>query len=272
MTPEEIRKQMMGSAGMREEAAFGLDSQRSAPPKITIFTEADANGREALPDVISACVRADAPEGELKYILLANDAYLGNAAADDQYTEFMQAAAMPEGAVPPEGFDLQYREGKDGDHFSVPRLLTREELEQTLLKYLAGDRSFKDDFEWHHLASRESQAADPAGSVALDIKPIANQSKLTCPPRQPGAKSMILALVLALLFGPIGVFYVSWKRALFMLLLFIVGVFLIPKNEFVVLLLWLVVPILSIIALGVGRRQDEPTPDEAFWSGNPPAA
>jgi len=153
MTPEEIRKQMMWSAGMREEAANGLDSQRSAPPKITILTEVDTIGREALPDVVSACVRTDAPQGEFKYIVLENADYPGLAAGDEQYAEYMQAAAMPEGAVPPEGFDLQYREGKCGDQFAVPRLVTREELEPTLLKYIAGDKSFKRDFEWLRLGS-----------------------------------------------------------------------------------------------------------------------
>lgn len=68
-------------------------------------------------------------------------------------------------------------------------------------------------------------------------------------------KSMVLALVLAILLGPFGLLYVSWKRAAVMLLVFIVGVSLIPKNGFVVLLLWLVAPILSIILLGVGKRQ-----------------
>jgi hypothetical protein len=68
-------------------------------------------------------------------------------------------------------------------------------------------------------------------------------------------KSIPLALVLALLFGPFGLLYVSLGRAAVMLLVFIVGVSLIPKNGFVVLLLWLVAPILSIILFGVGKRQ-----------------
>jgi len=72
------------------------------------------------------------------------------------------------------------------------------------------------------------------------------------------SKSMALAVVLALLFGPFGLLYVSWKRAAVMVLVFIVGVSLIPKNGFVVLLLWLVAPILSIILLGVGKRQPPP--------------
>ena len=69
------------------------------------------------------------------------------------------------------------------------------------------------------------------------------------------SKSIALAIVLTLLFGPFGLIYVSWKRAAMTLLLFIIGVSLIPKNGFVVLLLWLVFPIMSLIAFGVGKRQ-----------------
>ena len=68
-------------------------------------------------------------------------------------------------------------------------------------------------------------------------------------------KSMVIALALPFLFGPFGLVYVSWKRAAVMLLVFIIGVSLIPKNGFVVLLLWLVAPILNIIVLGVGKSQ-----------------
>ena len=69
------------------------------------------------------------------------------------------------------------------------------------------------------------------------------------------SKSIALAVVLAFLFGPFGLVYVSWKRAAVTLLLFIIGVSLIPNNGFVVLFLWLVVPISSLIAFGVGKRQ-----------------
>lgn len=95
----------------------------------------------------------------------------------------------------------------------------------------------------------EEAAADPDNDPAPDV---------TRGKRQPREKSILLALVLALFFGPFGLFYVSWKRALAMLLIFIVGVSLIPKNGFVVLLLWLVAPILSIFLLGVGKRQPPP--------------
>ncbi len=71
---------------------------------------------------------------------------------------------------------------------------------------------------------------------------------------EPRGKSIVLALLLAILFGPFGLIYVSWKRALEVFLVFVGGVLLIPHNVFVTLLLWFVPPILSIIALGVGTR------------------
>lgn len=91
----------------------------------------------------------------------------------------------------------------------------------------------------------KASASEPQEPASVNAKP-------------PWEKSVVLALVLAFFFGPFGLFYVSWKRALAMLLLFIIGVSLIPNNEFVVLLLWMVVPILSIILLGVGKRQPPP--------------
>lgn len=116
----------------------------------------------------------------------------------------------------------------------------------------------------------EDKEADPAGTLELSeeersANPDQQSSTAASPsparPRdqsQPRGKSMLLALVLAFFFGPFGLLYVSWKRTLFLFLTFIVGVALIPNNGFVVLLLWMVVPILSIILLGVGKRQPPP--------------
>jgi len=82
-------------------------------------------------------------------------------------------------------------------------------------------------------------------------------SVMTMPERRP-RKSLWLAFALAILLGPLGLLYVSWKRAVVMLLVFIVGVSLIPNNGFVTLLLWLFAPVASILVLGVGSRQPPP--------------
>ncbi|MBU3665184.1 MAG: hypothetical protein FGM15_04805 [Chthoniobacterales bacterium] len=253
MTPEEIKKQMMGSAGISHGA-------RPVSPKtnIKMVTETDSNGQPANPDVISKWVRTDATQGELKYIVLESNDCRGLTAAPEEHAEFMQAAAMPEGAVPPEGFDLQYREGTGNEHFSVPRLVSREELEQALLKYAADDKSFKTDFEWQKLPQDEDQTESNGEAL-----PARNEAKTDLTAEPPKIKpshvtSMPLAIVLAVLFGPFGLLYVSWKRALVMLVLFIVGVSLIPNNGFVTLLFWLVAPVVSIFALGAGSRQTPP--------------
>ena len=68
------------------------------------------------------------------------------------------------------------------------------------------------------------------------------------------AKSMGTALLLALLFGPIGLLYISFGRALFFLTLFVLA-WLFGLLHFALgLTLWTLAPIASILLFGVGRR------------------
>ena len=69
-------------------------------------------------------------------------------------------------------------------------------------------------------------------------------------------KSFWLAFWLALLFGPLGLLYVSWQRCLVMLLLFFAAFFFIPGEAGVpmTLCLWLVAPAATVIALGTRPR------------------
>jgi hypothetical protein len=163
--------------------------------------------------------------------------------------------------------------GDDGALYSYAKCLKEgsgvDKNLQEALKHAHAlrDKGFEDSAELAAEIEAEIAGQPATRSDAALPRPAAEPS-----PKQSGSKSMAIAVVLAFLFGPLGVFYVSWKRALLLLLLFIVGVSLIPKNGFVVLLLWCFVPVLSIFASGVGERHDEPIPDEAFWSGKPPAA
>jgi hypothetical protein len=65
-------------------------------------------------------------------------------------------------------------------------------------------------------------------------------------------KSFWLAFWLALLFGPLGLLYVSWQRFSVMLLLFLAAFFFIPgeTNAPIKICLWLVAPAATVIALG----------------------
>lgn len=321
MTPEEIRKQMMGSAGVKEEDAESLYAKADSSFSNKNYSEAFAlaqraagQGHAAACNFVGVCyangfgVEKSLPHAKVWFERAAKGGL-------PRGIRNFALAVMDESCGPPDyatAAKLLNEADEAGDR-RAPGILARlylegREVEKDLTKavdllkkgidrgdevalfdcsicYRDGVAVEKDLQKALSLAklSRE-KGYEPAGNLAAEIeaeiqgKPLAKAS--ASEPPEPASvnakpsrkKSMPLALVLAFFFGPFGLFYVSWKRALFMLLLFIVGVFLIPKNEFVVLLLWLVVPILSIIAGGVGRRQDEPTPDEAFWSGNPPAA
>jgi hypothetical protein len=73
-------------------------------------------------------------------------------------------------------------------------------------------------------------------------------------PNRRRRKSFWLAFVLALLLGPFGLLYVSWKRALVMLLMALIGTLLLPHNGAVIVTLWLVAPASSVVAFGLRRR------------------
>jgi hypothetical protein len=70
-------------------------------------------------------------------------------------------------------------------------------------------------------------------------------------PKRRRRKSFWLAFVLALLLGPFGLLYVSWKRALVMLLIALLGTLMFPHNGAVIVTLWLVAPACSVVAFGL---------------------
>jgi hypothetical protein len=76
--------------------------------------------------------------------------------------------------------------------------------------------------------------------------------------QRPRKKSVYLAFFLALLFGPLGLLYLSWKRALVMLLLFLLGISFFPGEALVVVGLWLILPASSVLASSMAPRRARP--------------
>jgi hypothetical protein len=68
---------------------------------------------------------------------------------------------------------------------------------------------------------------------------------------QPRRKSKWVAYFLALFFGPIGLLYVSWRWALLMLVIFLVGVLLFPGNALVFIGLWFIAPASTVLCFRV---------------------
>jgi len=76
-------------------------------------------------------------------------------------------------------------------------------------------------------------------------------AKTMTKPKRRRRKSFWLAFILALLLGPFGLLYVSWKRALVMLLIALIGTLLFRHNGAVIVTLRLVAPACSVVAFGL---------------------
>ena len=307
MTPDQIRKQMMGSAGVSEEDADSLFSRASAAMDAKDYATAfklakraadlgqlqaaqltgvcliDGLGVERNPPSAKPYVKKAVEGGDPNAkTTLAAMAIFGDAPEIDEEktAQLLKDAAKAGVADASALLGYIYQEGKGVEKdLSVAVKLFEEAVKAgnaracaCLAKCYQDGQGVKKDL---NKALELVNAALEKGWGSADIlrqeieaeiqgKPFANavpsnsQTSASVNAKAPREKSMLLALILAALFGPFGLLYVSWKRALLMLLLFILGVSLIPKNGFVVLLLWLVAPILSIILLGVGKRQPPP--------------
>lgn len=71
----------------------------------------------------------------------------------------------------------------------------------------------------------------------------------------PRKKSVYLALFLTLLFGPLGLRYLSWKRAAVSLLLFVVSVYFFPCEALVVVGLRLILPASFVLTSCMAPRR-----------------
>lgn len=141
MTPEEIRKQMMGSASVG-----GGERQESAdePVVLTITTE-NTETQPATAENIRTAVWDDSVRGEFLVLENGDGAYFADGEEDAYY---MQAGTISGSSLSAEGFRLEYRHGDAAQHFAAGAPVMCEELERALLKYLRGDQSFEQDFKW----------------------------------------------------------------------------------------------------------------------------
>jgi hypothetical protein len=234
MTPEEIKKQMMGSAGIKDDDADTLFNNAVAAEDedstFQLARKAAEMGHTGAQSLLAMCylhgcgVQMDAQSALV---------YFEKAAGAGDATAMLEMAKC-------------YARGLGIDQNPSKALeLARSAREKGLEAAAELVAELENEIE--------GRKPEPRSMTSV------TSFQSTAPQESAGrAKSIVVAIVLAVIFGPFGLFYLSWKRALVMLFVFILGVSLIPNNGFVALLLWLVAPALSIIALGVGPRQTPP--------------
>jgi tetratricopeptide (TPR) repeat protein len=322
MTPEEIRKQMMGSAGLKEEDADNLYIKADACFKNQSYQKAFALAKRAADqghatacNLVGICYEQGL--GVEKHLVSAKTHFerAAKGGSPQGMRNFALTAIKDEYGAPDYALAVDYlNKAEAADDFQAPGILgwmylNGKGVEKDVTKAIdllrggseRGDQGASLNYAWclkegvgveksleealkHAKALQEKGDKEAEGLVeeieaTIAGKPLSagpaqpqKQAPKALAPKQTKSKSIPLAVVLAFFFGPFGLFYVSWKRALAMLLIFMVGISLIPNNGFVTLLLWLVAPVASIFAFGLGPKQSDPQPDEEFWSGKPPSA
>lgn len=308
MTPEEIRKQMMGSAGVKEEDPDTLYNKADACFKNQSYQDAFAlakraadQGHAAACSLVGICyehglgvekhlvsakthferaAKGGLPRGMRNFALTAiHEAYgppdyalainwLNRADEANDFKApgilawlYLNGLGVEKDLPKAIGFLRKGIDREDpGALFSYASCLKDGTgVDKNLEEALKHAKSLQaKNFEDSDGLVEEIEAAIAGKPLSRGAAQARDQAPKALASKPAKSKSMLLAIVLAVLFGPFGLFYVSWKRALAMLLIFIIGVSLIPNNGFVTLLLWLVAPVVSIFALGVGSRQPPP--------------
>lgn len=143
MTGEEIRKQMMSSAGINDENKIAEEEPKPETTKEVTYKgtiEADnLDAEAATPESIREFVQDDDLRG---YFLILNGC------GEEFYMQAITVTGTPDSS---QGFGLEYREGSGDEHFRTSKVLNHDEVEKALLKYASGDQSFKNDFEWERI-------------------------------------------------------------------------------------------------------------------------
>ena len=76
-----------------------------------------------------------------------------NAIADDKRRgEFMILSSGPQHYIQAAGdcepFYMEYRDGRDKEHYECTQEISRNELETAFISYLSGDSLWKTNFDW----------------------------------------------------------------------------------------------------------------------------
>lgn len=242
MTPEEIRKQMMGSAGFN--VAFPLIEEKKLA--FQIGSEDVSNPKEE--EILNA----------------SEPTFSVYALSDDEPDPLLCSWEEDTGR-----WDIcDYNPGgKELYAKNVPP----ETIKSIFIKYLKGDASWRDGVEWSRDQQKEkeyeelmgeleaeleeedtnlSQGSQESAEISHNVSPVAEVATASINPQSVN-KNYWIAMALAVVLGPFGLLYISWKRALAVLAIWIVAVALFNNP----ILFWIVLSAGSIVLMGTGSRK-----------------
>lgn len=304
MTPEEIRKQMMGSTGLEETEAGILFQKADTFYKnedynkaFVLAEQAAQQGHMGASCLLGVCYAkgkgtvANHPlakslwEKAADSGLVEGKAWLAVAFIYEEFgpANYAKALSLLNEAIAA-GYEksfgylgMLYMDGCGVDK-DIHKALSL--FEQGIAKddpdaranmakcYRAGlgvERSLDKALELARAAKATALIAEIEAEIAPESSP--KNRKEDVPSRESAARESFkryysnqakVAVVLAVIFGPFGLLYISWKRAAAMLLVFIASIALLPSNNAITILLWSGAPLASIVILGLGNRQPPP--------------
>jgi hypothetical protein len=246
MTPEEIRKQMMGSAGFN--VAFPLLEEKKLCLSIGNAEWPVSNPKED--DILKAI--------EPYFTVYKLD--------DDEYPDFLLSSYEDDVGR----WDIcDYNPGgKELYAKNVPP----ETIKSIFIKYLKGDASWRDGVEWNRDVQKEQEDEElerdldvelveaesnlpndsqESDEISQNVSPVTGVANVTVT-AQSFNKNYWIAIALAVVFGPFGLLYISWKRALVVLAIWIVAVALFHNP----IMFWIVLSAGSVVLMGTGSRND----------------
>ncbi len=237
MTPEEIRKQMMGSAGFNVE--FPEIEAKSLVVQISGQDIVNPKSEDILNAVEPEFLIASLIDGEVEPLLCSYEGSPSKWLIEDYAT--------------------------NKKHSLYANNVSPQTIRSIFVKYLKGDPTWRDGAEW----SRDAEAEAEAEELIQDLNKELNQDndlpeeaseeeagpELPTPAKkveQSNKKNYWIAIALAVVFGPFGLLYISWKRALVVLAIWIVVVALFHNP----ILFWIVLSAGSVVLIGTSSGKD----------------
>jgi hypothetical protein len=233
MTPEEIRKQMMGSAGFNVE--FPEIEAKSLVLQVSHQDIVNPKSGDILNAVEPEFLIASLIDEEVEPLLCSYESSPGKWLIEDYAT--------------------------NKKHSLYANNVCPQTIRSIFIKYLKGDPTWRDGADW----SRDAEAEAEEEAEMQDLNEELNQDndlledaseEEACPQLPTQAKKVVqsnkksywIAIALAVVFGPFGLLYISWKRALVVLAIWIVAVALFHNP----ILFWIVLSAGSVVLMGTG--------------------